>query len=956
MDSHATHIMTIANSIIGVSLLAMPYCFKQCGIVLSIFILIMSNIISRLSCYLMLKSAVMARRRTFEFLAFHVFGPLGKFMIEIGLIGFLLGTCIAYFVVMGDLGPSIISKIASSRVTDTMRTSILMALALFCILPLGLLRNIDSLNSVCTATIGFYFCLVLKIIAEAVPHMLSGDWVSKVELWRPAGLLQCLPIFSMALSCQTQIFEIYQALPGATLDKMNNLIRVAVNICTGVYIFVGIFGYIAYCGQAFTGNILMSLSTSFLSDVMKIGFVLSLAFSFPLIIFPCRASMYSLLYKRTHVLHETADKYIPESRFKALTFVIVFISLVTGVMIPNIELVLGLVGSTIGIMICVVFPATCFICISTKNTNERVLAQIMLFVGVLVMVLGTYANLYATEEINTVAVTEKINFAIPDSLNLIKAPPTPKAFEVPKTSKASIDWKVNQPIENQESIKEVRHEPPQPEEPAEAVKEIKIEDTLDKKVEEKKSGEEFSDKAKDSIVEIPVQPHSNNAENKKLAENEVLEQPINNQISSTKGKQIVEVKEQINLENAVLNSKLEQEKSVKIESVTKTAVKNKVNDQVTNSKITNKPNEEVDSEAIKKEEKELLEQERDKRKEEERKNFDLIHEMEKQNEAQKKIVEKSKKILEELKAYEQRKKLEEIKKNEEEKAKLAEEKDSETVTKKLTANVEQMQNQNVPIQNISPNVNQPPKLLKNNNEQLNNAHSKAPLIENVKESKLNDGLNAENLIPLPLAISKNLSGMIKTNDPFFGIKNNITNKVDDNVKSNHSQVISNKEEEALNKVKPFEAPPEKNKTESQITLFDVLKTGADKTPSLNEAKLIQHREIRSANWEKQNDTNNFNEDQRLESNMKDKYLKDFKNVSNNSQKNCDRSEQHSDPVKENIAKITSTQPSLIKMVSKLSEPELVSISSLTDFDNVQVDSVLKPLKRDLKSYKIRKRK
>lgn len=59
----------------------------------------------------------------------------------------------------------------------------------------------------------------------------------------------------------------------------------------------------------------------------------------------------------------------------------------------------------------------------------------MLFVGVLVMVLGTYANLYATEEINTVAVTEKINFAIPDSLNLIKAPPTPKAFEVPKTSK-----------------------------------------------------------------------------------------------------------------------------------------------------------------------------------------------------------------------------------------------------------------------------------------------------------------------------------------------------------------------------------------------------------------------------------------------------------------------------------------------------------------------------------------
>jgi len=36
-------------------------------------------------------------------------------------------------------------------------------LAVFVVLPLGLLRNVDSLSSVCTATIGFYLCLVLKV-------------------------------------------------------------------------------------------------------------------------------------------------------------------------------------------------------------------------------------------------------------------------------------------------------------------------------------------------------------------------------------------------------------------------------------------------------------------------------------------------------------------------------------------------------------------------------------------------------------------------------------------------------------------------------------------------------------------------------------------------------------------------------------------------------------------------
>jgi len=34
-------------------------------------------------------------------------------------------------------------------------------------------------------------------------HLVAGDWVDKVYLWRPAGLLQCIPIFSMALFCQT---------------------------------------------------------------------------------------------------------------------------------------------------------------------------------------------------------------------------------------------------------------------------------------------------------------------------------------------------------------------------------------------------------------------------------------------------------------------------------------------------------------------------------------------------------------------------------------------------------------------------------------------------------------------------------------------------------------------------------------------------------------------------------
>lgn len=76
--------------------------------------------------------------------------------------------------------------------------------------------------------------------------------------------------------------------------------------------------------------------------------------------------------------HETASSHIPETRFKCLTIGIISMSLTVGLLIPNIELVLGLVGSTIGVLICVMFPAVAFISISSKSTQERLLAQVII--------------------------------------------------------------------------------------------------------------------------------------------------------------------------------------------------------------------------------------------------------------------------------------------------------------------------------------------------------------------------------------------------------------------------------------------------------------------------------------------------------------------------------------------------------------------------------------------------
>jgi len=66
--------------------------------------------------------------------------------------------------------------------------------------------------------------------------------------------------------------------------------------------------------------------------------------------------------------------------------------------IPSVELIIGLVGSTIGVAICIMFPASSFRKIIKKESMERTLAQFVFVSGFLLMILGTYANLNAIDE------------------------------------------------------------------------------------------------------------------------------------------------------------------------------------------------------------------------------------------------------------------------------------------------------------------------------------------------------------------------------------------------------------------------------------------------------------------------------------------------------------------------------------------------------------------------------
>lgn len=65
---------------------------------------------------------------------------------------------------------------------------------------------------------------------------------------------------------------------------------------------VGFFGYVAFCNAGdLSGDIINHFKQNTLCDVIKLLFVFSIAVTIPLIVFPCRASLFTLFFH--HVRH-----------------------------------------------------------------------------------------------------------------------------------------------------------------------------------------------------------------------------------------------------------------------------------------------------------------------------------------------------------------------------------------------------------------------------------------------------------------------------------------------------------------------------------------------------------------------------------------------------------------------------------------------------------------------------
>lgn len=402
-------VFNVSTSIIGAGIMSLPATLKVLGVVPAFVLILVIAFLAEVSVDFLMRFTHSGETTTYAGVMREAFGPLGAVAAQLCVVITNLGCLIMYLIIIadvlsgnqpgGEVHLGILQQWFGIHWWNSREFALFVTLVLV-LLPLVLYRRVESLKfssaiSTLLAVAFVTICSVLAIIA-----LVEGKTQT--------------PKFYPSLDRQTSFFDLFTAVPvivtaytfhfnvhpiGFELGKpseMTKAVRIALVLCAVIYFTIGLFGYLLF-GEATQSDILVNFDQtsgsalgSLLNTLVRLSYAIHVMLAFPLLNFSLRANIDEFFFPKKPLL-ATDSK-----RFVILTVVLLVLSYIAAIVVPDIWYIFQFLGSTSAVCLAFVFPGSIvlrdFHGISTRR--DKIIALLMVILAVVTSVIAISTNIY----------------------------------------------------------------------------------------------------------------------------------------------------------------------------------------------------------------------------------------------------------------------------------------------------------------------------------------------------------------------------------------------------------------------------------------------------------------------------------------------------------------------------------------------------------------------------------